>query len=109
MAHDGINAVPETGRLLQKGERVTTAANSPKLDAILEQVSRDSSSAANGDNFNLSFEVNGSTSGRERLMLKATVKPAVVQAKKEINSDMARGTGISKTMRSTHAVRRHAR
>lgn len=105
MAHDGIDAVPETGTwLLQKGERVTTAATSAKLDATLERVSRDSSPAANGDNFNLSFEVNGSTSERERQMLEATVKRAVVQAKKEINSDMARGTGISKTMRTTHNV-----
>ncbi|HBX7562871.1 TPA: phage tail tape measure protein, partial [Klebsiella pneumoniae] len=32
MAHDGIDAVPETGTwLLQKGERVTTAATSAKL------------------------------------------------------------------------------
>lgn len=42
MAHDGIDAVPETGTwLLQKGERVTTAGTSAKLDATLERVSRD--------------------------------------------------------------------
>ncbi|MDI2594115.1 phage tail tape measure protein [Pseudomonas sp. 681] len=39
MAHDGIDAVPETGTwLLQKGERVTTAGTSAKLDATLEQL-----------------------------------------------------------------------
>ncbi|MGS3560323.1 hypothetical protein ACB311_27840 [Klebsiella pneumoniae] len=39
MAHDGIDAVPETGTwLLQKGERVTTAATSAKLDATLDRV-----------------------------------------------------------------------
>ncbi|WP_054910473.1 phage tail tape measure protein [Pseudomonas sp. NBRC 111135] len=39
MAHDGIDAVPETGTwLLQKGERVTTAETSAKLDRTLERV-----------------------------------------------------------------------
>jgi lambda family phage tail tape measure protein len=44
MAHDGIDSVPETGTwLLQKGERVTTAGTSAKLDRTLDQVSRGSS------------------------------------------------------------------
>ncbi|KSR40531.1 phage tail tape measure protein [Pseudomonas aeruginosa] len=39
MAHDGIDAVPETGAwLLQKGERVTTAETSAKLDRTLDDV-----------------------------------------------------------------------
>ncbi|MBU0523504.1 MULTISPECIES: phage tail tape measure protein [unclassified Pseudomonas] len=39
MAHDGIDAVPETGTwLLQKGERVTTAETSSKLDKTLNDV-----------------------------------------------------------------------
>lgn len=39
MAHDGIDSVPETGTwLLQKGERVTTADTSAKLDATLARV-----------------------------------------------------------------------
>ncbi|HDU3982431.1 TPA: phage tail tape measure protein, partial [Klebsiella pneumoniae subsp. pneumoniae] len=37
-AHDGIDSVPETGTwLLQKGERVTTAKTSAKLDATLDR------------------------------------------------------------------------
>ena len=41
MAHDGIDSVPQDGTwLLQKGERVTTAETSAKLDRTLEQVSR---------------------------------------------------------------------
>lgn len=41
MAHDGIDAVPETGTwLLQKGERVTTASTSAKLDKTLDDVSK---------------------------------------------------------------------
>ncbi|ENT5139825.1 TPA: phage tail tape measure protein [Pseudomonas aeruginosa] len=39
MAHDGLDAVPETGTwLLQKGERVTTAETSAKLDRTLDEV-----------------------------------------------------------------------
>lgn len=39
MAHDGIDSVPEDGTwLLQKGERVTTASTSAKLDKTLEDV-----------------------------------------------------------------------
>lgn len=39
MAHDGIDAVPETGTwLLQKGERVTTAQTSAKLDKTLNDI-----------------------------------------------------------------------
>lgn len=41
MAHDGIDSVPQTGTwLLEKGERVTTAATSAKLDRTLEDVSK---------------------------------------------------------------------
>ncbi len=39
MAHDGIDSIPETGTwLLQKGERVTTAETSAKLDSTLESI-----------------------------------------------------------------------
>jgi hypothetical protein len=39
MAHDGIDSVPQTGTwLLEKGERVTTAETSAKLDATLAQI-----------------------------------------------------------------------
>ncbi|HHZ9315177.1 phage tail tape measure protein [Pseudomonas aeruginosa] len=45
MAHDGIDAVPETGTwLLQKGERVTTAETSAKLDKTLDDVRSNQSS-----------------------------------------------------------------
>lgn len=39
MAHDGIDSIPQTGTwLLEKGERVTTAETSAKLDAVLGRV-----------------------------------------------------------------------
>lgn len=41
MAHDGIDSIPQDGTwLLQKGERVTTAETSAKLDRTLEDVQR---------------------------------------------------------------------
>lgn len=111
MAHDGIDAVPETGTwLLQKGERVTTASTSAKLDATLDRVNRDTGNGGGqGDQFHMNFEVNGSTSERERQMLDLTVRRAVSEAKSQISADMARGTGISRTMRATHNVGRKVR
>ncbi len=39
MAHDGIDAIPKTGTwLLEKGERVTTAETSAKLDRVLDDI-----------------------------------------------------------------------
>lgn len=39
MAHDGIDSVPATGTwLLEKGERVTTANTSARLDSVLERI-----------------------------------------------------------------------
>ena len=39
MAHEGIDAIPETGTwLLEKGERVTTAETSAKLDNTLSDI-----------------------------------------------------------------------
>lgn len=44
MAHSGIDSVPQDGTwLLQKGERVTTAQTSAKLDRTLDQVSSSTS------------------------------------------------------------------
>ncbi|WP_438455430.1 hypothetical protein [Vreelandella venusta] len=53
MAHDGIDSIPETGTwLLEKGERVTTADTSAKLDAVLarveSQMNRPGDNAGNG-------------------------------------------------------------
>lgn len=58
MAHDGIDAVPETGTwLLQKGERVTTAETSAKLDRTLEQL-RANSGGGGGGGININAPVN---------------------------------------------------
>jgi ketol-acid reductoisomerase len=39
MAHEGIDSIPQTGTwLLEKGERVTTAETSAKMDRVLEDI-----------------------------------------------------------------------
>lgn len=55
MAHDGIDSVPKTGTwLLEKGERVTTAQTSAKLDSVLSRIdSRQNSPAANAPVINV--------------------------------------------------------
>lgn len=71
MAHDGIDSVPETGTwLLQRGERVTTAETSAKLDRTLERVQSNSNrneSGASGTNvYNISLpNATDARSGRE--------------------------------------------
>ena len=53
-AHDGIDYVPADGTWnLKKGERVTTAETSAKLDRTLDQVSRGGSPADKGLTVNL--------------------------------------------------------
>lgn len=108
MAHDGIDSVPETGTwLLQKGERVTTAATSAKLDATLDRVSRDTDGGGRGDTNEFNFNVNGSISERERLMLEQTVTRAVTLARQDRVADTTSGTGPqSRAMRSNWNVRR---
>lgn len=49
MAHDGIDKVPATGTwLLEKGERVTTAETSAKMDRVLEDI-RSGQRSSGGD------------------------------------------------------------
>lgn len=46
MAHDGIDSIPQTGTwLLEKGERVTTAETSAKLDKTLSDIQQGGSGA----------------------------------------------------------------
>lgn len=71
MAHDGLNEVPKTGTwFLEKGERVTTAKTSAKLDATLSQVQQGMSQTTNnnGDrniNVTVSLPDSGSTNNQK--------------------------------------------
>ncbi|MGP7414130.1 phage tail tape measure protein [Klebsiella pneumoniae] len=87
MAHDGIDAVPETGTwLLQKGERVTTAATSAKLDATLNRVAQQSTSG-NQISQEFNFNVNGDPSDAQiAMMKKAAADGAKMGYQKAVNS-----------------------
>ena len=67
MAHDGIDSVPETGTwLLQKGERVTTAETSAKLDSTLDRLSAESGGMNSmAPQININIKGDGSGGGVE--------------------------------------------
>ncbi|MHA9571735.1 phage tail tape measure protein [Klebsiella pneumoniae] len=87
MAHDGIDAVPETGTwLLQKGERVVTANTSAKLDATLNRVAQQSTSG-NQISQEFNFNVNGDPSDAQiAMMKKAVADGAKMGYQKAVNS-----------------------
>lgn len=65
MAHDGIDSVPQTGTwLLQKGERVTTAQTSAKLDETLSRMGSGGSATVNQ-----TIQVQGNVDRRTRAQI----------------------------------------
>ena len=88
MAHDGIDAVPETGTwLLQKGERVTTAATSAKLDATLDRVATQSTGDGAIYAPNINIPINGNPSDATiALVRKAADEGAERGYRKAVNS-----------------------
>lgn len=68
MAHDGIESVPETGTwLLQKGERVTTAETSAKLDKTLDDVRGNSTNGGGKQTVNIIEDASKAGQTRTRL------------------------------------------
>ncbi|MBK0032753.1 phage tail tape measure protein [Erwinia sp. S43] len=94
MAHDGIDAVPETGTwLLQKGERVTTAETSAKLDATLDRVATQSNGGGVVYAPNIPITINGNPSDATiALVRKAAEEGANKGYQKAVNS-VVTGTG----------------
>ncbi|HAI8605399.1 phage tail tape measure protein [Escherichia coli] len=94
MAHDGIDAVPETGTwLLQKGERVTTAATSAKLDATLDRVAKQSTGGGTIYSPTITIPINGNPSDATlALVRKAADEGAERGYQKAVNS-VASGQG----------------
>ncbi|HIH5705372.1 TPA: phage tail tape measure protein [Klebsiella variicola] len=94
MAHDGIDAVPETGTwLLQKGERVTTAATSAKLDATLDRVANQSTGGGAIYSPTINIPINGNPSDATlALVRKAADEGAEKGYRKAVNS-VASGQG----------------
>ena len=93
-AHDGIDSVPETGTwLLQKGERVTTAKTSAKLDATLDRVATQSTGSGAIYSPTISIPINGNPSDATlALVRKAADEGAERGYRKAVNS-VASGQG----------------
>lgn len=109
MAHDGIDAVPETGTwLLQKGERVTTAATSAKLDATLDRVGRDVVGGG-GAQINQNITINGDPSERDIQRLQSEIRKGGEAVYNRVRNEIGSGTGIGKTLRTSNNVARRLR
>ncbi|MEA4354124.1 phage tail tape measure protein [Klebsiella pneumoniae] len=93
-AHDGIDSVPETGTwLLQKGERVTTAKTSAKLDATLDRVANQSTGGDAIYSPTINIPINGNPSDATlALVRKAADEGAERGYRKAVNS-VASGQG----------------
>ncbi|EPM4142307.1 phage tail tape measure C-terminal domain-containing protein [Klebsiella variicola] len=93
-AHDGIDSVPETGTwLLQKGERVTTAKTSAKLDATLDRVANQSTGGGAIYSPTINIPINGNPSDATlSLVRKAADEGAERGYRKAVNS-VASGQG----------------
>ncbi|HDZ9078121.1 TPA: phage tail tape measure protein [Klebsiella pneumoniae] len=87
-AHDGIDSVPETGTwLLQKGERVTTAKTSAKLDATLDRVANQSTGGGSIYSPTINIPINGNPSDATvALVRKAAAEGAERGYRKAVNS-----------------------
>ena len=94
MAHDGLDSVPETGTwLLQKGERVTTAKTSAKLDATLDRVANQSTGGGTIYSPTITIPINGNPSDATlALVRKAADEGAERGYRKAVNS-VASGQG----------------
>lgn len=94
MAHDGLDSVPETGTwLLQKGERVTTAKTSAKLDATLDRVATQSTGSGAIYSPTINIPINGNPSDATlALVRKAADEGAERGYLKAVNS-VASGQG----------------
>ncbi len=109
-AHDGIDSVPETGTwLLQKGERVTTAKTSAKLDATLERVGRQST-GGQSPNITIPVEVHGDPDQRTLALIEGAVKRGAQLGYQMTANDLAGGSGqASKALNAGWTVGRKKR
>ncbi|WP_422507640.1 hypothetical protein [Stenotrophomonas sp. GZD-301] len=85
---------------------MTTEATSAKLDAALVQVNRESNAGSPGGMVTLEIHVHGDVDSRVREAIKQAARDGAQMGYERMKSDMARGTGVSKTMRATHNVGR---
>lgn len=105
MAHDGIDSVPREGTwLLQKGERVTTAGTSAKLDRTLNDIQEGNSKASvNGGAPQITqvFHVNGDVSEKTLSMMTAMSRQATEQALANFYKDAKMNGPITQQLRKS--------
>lgn len=102
-AHDGIDSVPADGTWnLKKGERVTTAETSAKLDRTLDSVARTSTQPGS-----LKIINNGPPVRARREMSESELAVILDAAEDRIASGFARGTGkVSRAAGAAYGLRR---
>ncbi len=94
MAHDGIDAVPETGTwLLQKGERVTTAATSAKLDATLDRVANQSTGGGTIYSPTITIPINGNPSDATLALVRKAADEGAERGYQKAVDSVASGQG----------------
>ncbi|MDT4851208.1 hypothetical protein FQZ97_853830 [compost metagenome] len=84
MAHDGIDSVPQTGTwLLEKGERVTTAETSAKLDRTLADIQTGQRRGGSDRPVSITINQPGITNAREAQQSSAQTKKTIARALEE--------------------------
>lgn len=93
-AHDGIDSVPETGTwLLQKGERVTTAKTSAKLDATLDRVANQSTGGGAIYSPTINIPINGNPSDATLALVRKAADEAAEKGYRKAVNSVASGQG----------------
>ncbi|WP_037379761.1 phage tail tape measure protein [Serratia sp. M24T3] len=112
MAHDGVDSVPQTGTwLLQKGERVTTANTSAKLDATLERVSK-SSTGGGGNTYSptIPISINGNPSDATIALTRKAAEQGAIKGYNMVTRDLQKGTGnVHASITSKYDTKRRAK
>lgn len=99
MAHDGMDSVPKDGTwLLEKGERVTTAETSAKLDATLDQVAKGGGGGGGRVDQTLVFQISGDVTDRTRTEIMKAMPLIREQAKQAVIGASSQGGSMSRAM-----------
>jgi len=101
MAHDGIDKIPATGTwLLEKGERVTTANTSAKLDATLERIQAGMNAGGAGSGpITVQIVVEGNADDGVADRLQESAREIATMVRNEIMQDVHRNGPIIKAIR----------
>ncbi|WP_457978054.1 phage tail length tape measure family protein [Ectopseudomonas composti] len=107
MAHDGIDSVPADGTwLLQKGERVTTASTSDKLDRTLDDVRRNGA-VAGGNQITQEIVINGNPSDQTLALVRQAAADGARMGYQMVSNDLASGRGsVAKGLQAGYSVGR---